>query len=152
MLVRKLVGGQAHGHPELCPVEVTGCWGKIKAARHHADDRICLAIEDDRVADDVRIAVITIQPQAVADDCYRFMRVLFLLRESTAEDKRNTERGENTRGEASAIHLFRSCAAGNLVACVDVASGFRETFQGSRIGSDLTSSDGNAGAISQMIS
>src|SRR5579862_1263289 len=106
MLVRTFVGSQAHWYPELRPVKVARGWGKIKAARHHADDRIRLAIKDDRGADDVRIAVIPIQPQAVADDRYGFMRVFFFLCKCTAKDRRNTQRREYTRGEASTIQLF----------------------------------------------
>lgn len=61
-------------------------------------------------------------------------------------------RGKNAGGEASAIHLFGSCAAGNLVACVNVASGAGENLCGAGVGSDLASSHGSPGAISQMIS
>jgi hypothetical protein len=60
MFIRKFFGCHAHGHRKLSLVEVSGRWGKFKTARHHADDRVRLAIEADRGSDHVWLGVITV--------------------------------------------------------------------------------------------
>src|SRR5260370_3352316 len=80
------------------------------------------------------------------------MAVLLLLRKGAAHGGRNAERREDARCEPSSIDLFWSCAAGKFIACVDVASSVGECLSRTPIRSDLTSRDGSARVIAQMIS
>src|SRR5271166_2041647 len=80
------------------------------------------------------------------------MGIFFLLRKSATEYGRDTQGGEYARSETSGVHLFWSFPSGNLVARVDVASSIGESFSRTPVRSDLTSSDGSALVIAQMIS
>jgi hypothetical protein len=88
----------------------------------------------------------------VTDGCDRFMAVLLLLRKSATNGRGNAEGREDARCEPSSIDLFWSCAAGEFIACVDVASSVGESFRRNPVRSDLTRSDRGARAIAQMIS
>ena len=147
VLIGKFVRREAHGHPELRLVEVPGLQGKLETARHHADDRVGLAVENDGTAEDVRIAVVAVQPQGITDDCQRLMGVLFLLRKDAAKDGLNAEGGEDTCGEPGGVDFFRSGAAGKLKVGGGVAAKRGERAGCVRVGADLAGSHGSVRAL-----
>ena len=99
----KLIGREAHGHPELRLADAAGEQGKFEAARHNSDNGVVPAVKGDGSAGDFRIAVVAVEPQRVADDGDRCVRVVFLLGEDAADDGRDAERGENAGSEARAV-------------------------------------------------
>src|SRR5215471_8922293 len=80
------------------------------------------------------------------------MFLIFLFREGAPENGSDTERGEDTRREPRSIHALGRRAPREFIGCVDVAAGIGERFRGAHIYSDLTSGDGSADVLSQVIS
>ena len=66
-----------------------GLQGKLKTAGHYADDRVGFTVKNDRSAEDVRIPLIAVRPQGIANNGKRLMRVLLLLGKDTAKDRLN---------------------------------------------------------------
>ena len=152
ILIGKFLRRHAHGYPELRLVEVPRLQRKLETARHHADDRVRFAIENDDRAEDIRIAVITVQPQGIADDSGRLAGILLLCGEDAAEHGCNAECGKDAGGEPAGADLLRSCAAGELVVGGRVPTKGGEGPGCARVGFDLTGSDPNFQAGSQVIS
>src|SRR5580658_9740715 len=100
VLLGKLVGREAHGHPELDLVQLTRLEWKLETARHDAEDGVGFAVENNRFADYAGIAVEAVEPQCVADDGERLARVFFLRGKDAAENGLNAERGKNAGCEA----------------------------------------------------
>src|SRR5271154_427767 len=105
-LVGKLVGRQAHRYPELHLVEAPGLQGKLKAARHYADDGVSFAVQNDGVAEDVRIELVAIQPRGITDHRERLMAVLFLLGKEAAQNRANAEGWEDACREPGRGNFF----------------------------------------------
>src|SRR5258708_6531252 len=152
VLVGKFVRCQAHGYPELRLVEAPVLQRKLKTARHHADNRIDLAIKSDGSSEDVRIALVTVQPQCVADDRERLMGVLFLLRKDAAKNGTDTQSWKDARGKASSINLLRNCTARNLIVGSDVAAKRGKGAGCIRVCADLAGRDGSTRTATQVIS
>src|SRR5215831_9229201 len=101
---------------------MSGLWRKLKTPRHHANDRVRLAVKNDHLAQDVGIAVIAAQPQGVADDCERLMGIFFLLRKNAAKYGTHPEGREDPCGEPGREDDFGSRTAGKLIVDADVAA------------------------------
>src|SRR4029077_16176595 len=95
VLVGKFVGRQAHRYPQLRLVETAVLQGKRETARHHADNRIDLAIQSDGRSEDMRIILVTVPPQGVAYDCERLMRSLFFACKNAAKDRTDAQSREH---------------------------------------------------------
>ena len=54
---RKFLRRQVQGNPELCLIEVPVHQGIFEIARHHPNDGIGLSVKNDRMAEDMGIAV-----------------------------------------------------------------------------------------------
>jgi len=152
VLIGELIGRKTQRHPELHLVEMAGLQRKLEAARHHADDGVRFAVKNDRAAEDVGIAVISVKPQTVTDDRERLMGVFFLRGEDAAEDWLNAEREKHAGSEAGGVDFLRLGTTGELIAGGDVAAQRGKGLGRARICCDLTGSDGNAAAASQAIS
>jgi len=57
VLVGKFIRCKTHWYPNLRLVEVSGLQRKFKTTRHHTDDRVGLAVQNDGSVEDVRISV-----------------------------------------------------------------------------------------------
>src|SRR5262252_595522 len=101
---------------------MSGLWRKLETPRHHANNRVRLAVKNDRLAQDVGIAVIAAQPQGIADDCERLTGIFFLLRKNAAKYGMHPEGREDTCGETGSEDDFRSRTTGKLIIDADVAA------------------------------
>src|SRR5260370_9650432 len=138
-------------HPELRLVEMSGRQWKLKTARHHADDRIDLTVERDGTAEHAVVALVTVDPQDIANDRERLMRVLFLLRKNAAKDGTHAQRWEDACGEPGGVDRFRSGAAGKLIAGGNIAAKRGKGAGCARVRADLAGGDGSVGTTFQVI-
>jgi hypothetical protein len=84
---------------------------EVEAPRHDTDDGVGFAIKRDGTSQYARVAVETVQPQAIADDCEQLVPSLLLWRENSTEGGLHTKRGEHAGGEARGVNLLGSVAA-----------------------------------------
>jgi hypothetical protein len=109
VLVGKFIRRKAQRNPELRLIEAPVLKRELKIARHHSNDRIRPAVESDEAAQHVRIAMISIPPERVADHRYRFMTIFFFMREHASQDWLHTQRGKNACRKPGRMNLFWSC-------------------------------------------
>src|SRR5271169_758181 len=152
VLVGKFLRRKTHGQPDLRLVEVSGLQRKLKTARHHADDRVGLAVENDETVEDVRIPVVAVLPQGITDRGKRLVRILFPLRKRSAQDGLHAQGWEDTSSEAGGVNFFRKGAPGKLVVGGDVAAQRGKGAGCIRISADLTGRNGKVRIVPQMIS
>ena len=110
-----------------CAQRVNELFGGLRRpdCRHHSTDPIGLAVEDDGGADDVRIAVITVQPQGVADHGERLMSPLPACKDA-AKNGLNAQGGDDPCCEAGAWTIPGSHCREKFVVLVHSRQG-RET-------------------------
>jgi hypothetical protein len=77
---------------------------------------------NDGTAEDVGIAVISVQPKGIAEHGERLVAVFFQLSKDAAQDGLNSEGGNNTGSEAGSVDLLRDSAAGELIVDARVAT------------------------------
>src|SRR5215472_2357872 len=152
VLVGKFIRCKTNWYPNLRLVEVSGLQRKFKTTRHHTDDRVGLAVQNDGSVEDVRISVVMIQPQGITDNGNRLVRVVFLLRKDPAEDGLHAEGWEDPCCEPGDVDFFRNGAARKLVVGGNVAPRRGKGAGCSRISADLAGSKGKVRVVPQMIS
>ena len=102
--------GECHRHPEFIVLA-----GKLKLRRHDADNSDALAVQGDRLSDQVHIRTKTALPQAVAHDYHATCAgLIFLRRERSTELRFDAEQGEEAGGNAAALNSFRFANAGEI--------------------------------------
>src|ERR1700679_522217 len=138
----ELFSSKAHRYPELGLVEPARRQGKLEVARHHADDLVRLTIQQDFAADDGWIAMEAALPCAVAQHRNLLMLRILLLREDTAEDWLDAERGKYAAGQACAIDLRGLAASGQLIAIAGEGAQRREAAGAANVLSYLGAGDG----------
>ena len=79
--------GEAHGHPKLAAVQLAGNQRKFELARHHADDLVGLAVEQNLLAQDVGIAMEAAVPRLVAEHGHLLAALIFLLGKDAAHQR-----------------------------------------------------------------
>src|SRR5205085_9346185 len=104
LVVRPLLRGQQHVRRDAVELEARG---------HHADDRVRLAVEDERAADDARVAAEASLPELVREhgDQSSALRVVLCRQRAPALDVDAEQREEARSGERSddAFGLARAC-------------------------------------------
>jgi hypothetical protein len=116
----QLLGGKAHRNPELALVQSARGEGKFEVARHHADDLVWLAVEQELPADHTRVAVEAALPGAVAQHRDLLMLVVLLLREHATENWLNAQGGEDSAGQARTSDLRRLATTGEFIAVLGI--------------------------------
>ena len=96
--------------------------GELEVVGHYADDGIALAVEIDRAAEDMKVAIVTIHPQGVADHGELATSVLFFSREHAAKDGLNAESRKDICREASCADLLRDGNPGELILSRGIAA------------------------------
>ncbi len=61
VLLGKLIGSKTQRHPELGLIQAARLQRKLEAARHHADDGVRFAVENDGAAQHMWIAVVPVE-------------------------------------------------------------------------------------------
>src|SRR5277367_3993807 len=107
--------GEAHGHPKLTAVQLAGHKGKLEFARHHADDLVRLAVEENLLAQDMNVAMETAAPRLVAENCQLLAALILLLSKGAAHQRRNAEHRKDTCGESCGVDLSRGALAGEFI-------------------------------------
>src|SRR5882724_2933643 len=105
-----------------------------------------------RVAQNLGVALVSVKPQAIADDGELLMRSLFVGREETADDWLHAQRGECASRLAHGVDFLRFFSTGEFIVRANVAAQRRKGPARACVGSNLTRCDGNAPATSQVIS
>src|SRR5271168_676028 len=128
-----------------------GLQGKFKTARHNADDRVGLAVEFDRAAEDSRIAVETLQPQRITDDSERLSCVFFSWRKDAAKGGLNSEGREDAGGKSSGRDCLRSSAAREFILGGSEAADSGERAGRFIVGDNLRSGNANTRIASDVV-
>ncbi|HZF39659.1 MAG TPA: hypothetical protein VE715_12610 [Blastocatellia bacterium] len=81
---------------------------KLEIRRHHANHRMIFAVNSDGFADDVRIGVVPIAPQGIADHDHLMFAGLFLFGQKRASQTRfDAEHVKKVRGNTHAGNALR---------------------------------------------
>ena len=151
VLVGQLLRGEAEGNPDLRLVQPSGKQRKLKASRHHADDRIRFTVQLDGLAQDMRVAMVSVQPQCVTKERHGGVTVVFLFGEDPAQQRRNAERRKHARPQPrSADQLRRRCAR-ELIPGRRKCAHRREGCRRALIGGDLARCYAGIGAVAEMV-
>ena len=91
----KIVLGEAHRHPQLAAVELPWDQRKLELPRHHADNLVRFAVQQNGLAEDSRVAVHPAAPHLVADDGHLLPALILLLRKGPSQQRLDTQRGKD---------------------------------------------------------
>ncbi len=83
--VDEIAFGKTDGNPQFAAVELAWDEGKLEGARHHADDFVGCAVEEDLRSGDVRIVVEAAVPHRIADDGDGLVLFVLTLRKGTPQ-------------------------------------------------------------------
>src|SRR5262245_4272805 len=84
---------------------------ELKSGRHDSDDRPCLLIQCDRLADQIRIALKLSPPKFVTHDYDLGPLLFFLSHKRTTKRRIDSEQGENPTGDIEGYKAFRAVSA-----------------------------------------
>jgi hypothetical protein len=107
--------GEAHGHPKLAAVQLAGHQGKLEFARHHADDLVGLAVEQNLLAQDMNVAMEAAAPRLVTQNRQLLAALILLLRKGATHQRRNAEHRKDACGESCGVDLRRGALAGEFI-------------------------------------
>ena len=137
VLLRELVGRQAQRNPHLRLIQSSRHQRKLKASRHHPDNRIRLPVQHNGLPQHSRIAMVPVQPQRVADYRQRLTPVVFLLRKHAPQHRRNAQRRKCPSSEPRAVDQLRRRVARQLIARPREPAHRRERIRGPLIRRNL---------------
>ena len=100
--VRQIGRREVNGRPVI-DVAVA----KDEVARQYTDDGLLLAVHEDRLPDQGRIAQISPLPKSVTDQHHGRTRPVFIFGKYAAQNRADSEDGEKVRCNAPAEYLFR---------------------------------------------
>ena len=106
---------QAEGNPKFAAGQMSWLQRKLEIARHDADDNVGLPVQQDLLAENLRIRMEAAFPGCIAQN-HKMLVVLFLLRREEATDHGcDSQGGKNTGAESRCIHIDRLHATGQFI-------------------------------------
>ena len=120
--VGRLLRAEGDGHPQLILAA-----GKIETGRHHADDRVALAVQVEGLAGYLRVGAEAALPQAVAhDDHATGSGPVLFGQERAAQLRLDAQQGKEVGRDALAVNPLRLADARQVKALV---GGRRHAFK-----------------------
>ena len=134
---RKFRGRETHRNPQLRPVQLPGVERKLKVARHHADHDIRLSVQQNLLAQNLRVSMKAAHPCRVTQDGYLLAVLVLIRRKNPPKLRTDSKRRKDPRRHPRRIHLRRLPNPGKLEPRALVASKRCKPMRIARVSPDI---------------